>query len=73
MNFGDVDQYQPAEQTIKVSYAGRSDWRIVDVRSSDHLRIGAELVETQRSGGRVSYDMIVRLKPECRPGICTAN
>ena len=68
VNFGDVDQYQPAEQIIKVSYAGRSDWRIVDVRSSDHLRIGAELVETQRSGGRVSYDMIVRLKPDAPSG-----
>lgn len=61
VNFGEVDQDAPAEQTIKVNYAGRSDWRITDVRSAnEHFEV--ELNETQRSAGRISYDMLVRLK-----------
>lgn len=67
VNFGDVDQFQPAEQIVKISYAGRSDWRIVDVRSAN-LNLAVELVETQRSGGRVGYEMIVRLKPGAPAG-----
>ncbi len=60
VNFGEVDQYTPAEKKLTVTYAGRSDWKIKDVRSAnEHFEV--ELSETARSAGRVSYEMLVRL------------
>ncbi|MFV1964425.1 MAG: DUF1573 domain-containing protein [Pirellulaceae bacterium] len=67
VNFGDVRQSSTAEKSIQLHYAGRSDWRIIDVRSaSDHFEV--ELTETQRSGGRVDYEMLVRLLPDAPAG-----
>jgi hypothetical protein len=61
VNFGRVRQGSPAERTIDVSYAGRNDWKIADVRSaSEYLQ--AELKETRRGGGLVDYRLTVRLK-----------
>ncbi len=65
VNFGRVRPGSTAEQTIDVSYAGRSDWKVMDVRAAnDYLQ--AELKETRRGGGRVDYRLTVRLK-EGRP------
>ena len=67
VDFGSVDQGTPHERTIAVTYAGRSGWAIQDVRSvSDHL--SAELVERERVGGRVAYDLVVRLTEEAPAG-----
>jgi hypothetical protein len=67
VEFGSVDAGQGTSQKISVSYAGREDWEIMDVRSAnEHFEV--ELEETLRSGGRVNYDMIVRLKPDTPPG-----
>lgn len=67
VNFGEVDQFTLSEQQIKVSYAGRSDWRITDVRSANpHFEV--ELTETGRNGGRVGYQMNVRLKSDAPAG-----
>ena len=67
VNFGEVSQFESAEQTIRLNYAGRNDWEITDVRSADN-NLEVELIETQRGGGRVSYEMLVRLKPEASAG-----
>jgi hypothetical protein len=68
VDFGSVEQSSAIEKLVKVSYAGRTNWRIVDVRSaSEHLEV--ELTETGRSGGRVDYDMLIRLKPEAPAGL----
>lgn len=67
VEFGSVDSGRGAAVTVAVSYAGRDDWEITDVRSAnEHLEV--ELQEKLRSGGRVNYDMIVRLKPDAPPG-----
>lgn len=67
VEFGAVDSGQGATVNVSVSYAGREDWEINDVRSAnEHFEV--ELQETLRSGGRVNYDMIVRLKPSAPPG-----
>jgi hypothetical protein len=67
VNFGEVDQAQQAETTLQITYAGRADWKIVDVRSANqHLEV--DLTETSRTGGRVTYDMLVRLKDDAPPG-----
>lgn len=67
VSFGDVEQGAEREVRVAVSYAGRSDWEIVDVRSAcPHLE--AELVEKHRGGGRVDYEVLVRLTGEAPSG-----
>lgn len=70
IDFGSLDQGREAQRKVSISYAGRQDWKIVDVRSaSPHLEV--ELQETARAGGRVSYDMTVYLKPDAPGGFLT--
>jgi hypothetical protein len=67
VQFGSVDQGAVAEQKINVDYAGRYDWEIVDVRSANrHFEV--ELTEARRSGGRVNYEMLIRLKADAPAG-----
>ncbi|HUG68918.1 MAG TPA: DUF1573 domain-containing protein, partial [Pirellulaceae bacterium] len=67
VNFGEVDQSTATEKKLTVTYEGRSDWKIMDVRSANaHFEV--ELSETARSGGRVSYDMLVRLTKDAPSG-----
>jgi len=57
---GSVDQGAPAEAKIAVNYAGRSDWKILEVKSANpHL--SGTVVETARRGGQVAYDLSVHL------------
>lgn len=67
VQLGSVDQGTTSEQKISVDYAGRTDWKLVDVRSANR-NFEVELTETRRSAGRVSYDMTVRLKGDAPPG-----
>lgn len=61
IKFEKVDQGNKSEQQVRVRYAGRSDWKITDVRgASDDLEV--ELTETGRQSGRVTYELLVRLK-----------
>lgn len=62
VNFGSLDQGAGAKRTVTVTYAGRSDWRIQDVRSAN-ANLEVELAETQRFSGRVAYQLSVGLKP----------
>ncbi len=67
VKFDDVDQGSKAEQKVEVTYAGRSDWKIGDVRgASDALEV--ELTQTQRYTGRVAYNLLVRLKDSAEAG-----
>ncbi len=67
VNFSSVDQGAGATQTVAITYAGRSDWQIVDVRSANTNLI-VEPVEKQRAGGRVGYELKVQLKPDTPSG-----
>jgi hypothetical protein len=70
VGFGDVEQGAPAEQEIQVTYRGRANWQIADVRSANpHLEV--ELSEPGRQPGLVSYKMLVRLKPRAPAGTLT--
>jgi hypothetical protein len=62
VEFADANQGEPAEERVAVEYAGRSDWEIVDV-TNDNDNFEVELLEKQRSPGRASYELVVRLKP----------
>jgi hypothetical protein len=67
VEFGQVDQGTSQEKKVSISYAGRSGWNVDDVRSSsDYLE--AELVQRERNGGRVVYDLVTRLRDSAPAG-----
>jgi hypothetical protein len=67
VKFDNVDQGTKTEQQVNVRYAGRSDWQITDVRgASEDLEV--ELTETGRQSGRVTYELLVRLKDGAASG-----
>jgi hypothetical protein len=67
VKFDSIDQGTKSEQKVEVTYAGRSNWKIVDVRgASDGIEV--ELTQTQRYSGRVAYDVLVRLKDTAAAG-----
>ena len=65
--FGEIEQGRGAEQAVSVSYAGRGDWKIVDVRSANPS-FEVELTDGPRQSGRVSYTMLVRVKGDAPVG-----
>lgn len=67
VEFGTVDAAETAERQVKISYRGRLDWAIAEIRSSSDF-IEAEAVEGQRIGDLVTYDMAVRLLPGAPAG-----
>jgi hypothetical protein len=67
VNFGAVDPAKTSEQLVKVTFAGRGDWEIVDVRSTNS-NFEVELSDPQRNGGQVTYNMLVRLLPGAPAG-----
>ncbi len=72
VDFGAVDAGIPLEKKLAISFAGREDWQIVDVKSANsHLE--AELSETSRGRGRVGYELVVRLSKDTPPGYLNEN
>lgn len=67
VNFGTVDQGQSAQRKISLNYAGRSDWKVLKVRSPKSYLM-AEAVETKRGNGLVDYDVNVTLAPDAPAG-----
>jgi Protein of unknown function (DUF1573) len=67
VKFDSVDQGAKAEQKVRVTYAGRSDWKVTDVRGASEA-LEVELTETQRYSGRVAYDLLVRMKDSAPAG-----
>ncbi len=67
VSFGSVSQGEEAKQDVTISYAGRDDWRLAGLESTNPA-ISATAIETRRSAGQVAYSMSVRLKPNAPPG-----
>lgn len=61
VSFDSIDQGDVATRKVSVNYAGRSNWEIMDVLSAN-TNFEVELDETRRGGGRVGYDLLVRVK-----------
>jgi hypothetical protein len=61
VQIGDVEQGATAARKVVVSYAGRSDWKIVDVRGTNtHLSV--DMLEGPRTyEGQVSYELTVHV------------
>lgn len=67
VGFDSIDQGTASEQKVEVTYSGRSDWKIVDVRgASDALEV--ELTQKQRYSGYIAYQLLVRLKNSAAAG-----
>jgi hypothetical protein len=67
IELGSINAGAGAKQTVKVAYAGRSDWQIAEVRTAnEHVVVEAE--QTSRSNGRVEYALHFTLKPDAPPG-----
>jgi hypothetical protein len=65
--FGDVPVGETREIPIRLSYAGRSDWQVTDVRgASDSLEVS--MVRSQGRRGEVQYVLNVRLKQDAPIG-----
>ncbi len=66
VRFGNVEFGTPSQVVVRVSYAGRPDWKITDVKmgSSD---LSATLKELRRQGGYVDYELTVKLGNTAKP------
>ncbi|MCE9608084.1 MAG: DUF1573 domain-containing protein [Planctomycetia bacterium] len=67
VDFNTLDVGQSAERTLELSYAGRSDWRVLGVKSGRSF-LEAEAVEVSRANGQVRYQLKVQLKPGAPSG-----
>ncbi len=67
IDFGTVDHGSGVEQRLKVTYAGRDNWKILDVRTADPW-YEVEMTEIARGNGRVAYDLLVRLTKDAPIG-----
>ncbi|PQO44449.1 hypothetical protein C5Y93_18725 [Blastopirellula marina] len=72
VQFGTVEKGEGGIAKVHVSQAGRSDWTITDVRSNDDF-LAVQMQETNRGGGRVGYDLTVRLKENAPVGFITSQ
>ena len=68
--FGAIDQGGEASRELKITYAGRNDWKIVRVECANPF-IKARAVESSRVQGapaKIAYDLSVELKKGAPPG-----
>jgi len=67
IRFDNVDEGQEAVSVVNIRYAGRADWKIVDVKVDDPL-LTADLRPGQRGNGRVDYNLAVKLDSQTKAG-----
>jgi hypothetical protein len=60
VQYPSIDQGIAYDQKVTVTHSGQSDWQIREVKSSSP-HISARAVETGRSYGEVSYQLLVRI------------
>jgi len=67
VDLGAVDQGTKVRKTVTVGYAGRNDWRVLEVKSANP-NLSAKAVELARSGGQVTYNLLVELDEKAAAG-----
>lgn len=69
VNFGAVDLGAGSERKITLAYAGRADWKVVNIKSPKPY-ISAQAVETSRNpaAGTANYDLVVTLAADAPAG-----
>lgn len=60
VQLGSVERGTPTDARLAVDYAGRTGWKILEVKSSNP-HIAAKAVPRSRGGRRVSYQLLVHL------------
>ena len=67
IDLGTVDVGKGVEKKLLVSYAGRDNWKILDVKTADpHFEV--EVTELVRMPGKVSYELLIRLTNDAPVG-----
>jgi len=67
VELGDLERGISVEKTVAVSSTRRSDWKILDVTSTN-THVSGKVVETARQGNRVAYELRVSLDADAPPG-----
>lgn len=67
VEFGSVDQGTTADKSLTITYAGRGDWKIQEIKSGSPYLV-AELGEPSRTGGHTSYQLKVTLTEDAPVG-----
>jgi hypothetical protein len=62
-----VDLGSAVEKHLQVSHAGNNDWKIVDAKTTEPY-FEVELNELSRGGGKVTYDLLVRMTKDAPVG-----
>lgn len=66
-NFTGIDQGAGGSRTLSVAYAGRPDWKIVNVENLPEF-LTVDLTETSRQSQGVNYSVKVNLSPSAPTG-----
>jgi len=67
VEFGKIDQGEAKEVSTKVMYAGRNDWKVIEVRSNRPWLLPS-IDEVKRTGGRVTYQIDVKVREDAPAG-----
>jgi hypothetical protein len=67
VNFGSVSEGAAGEKKIRINYAGRGDWKITGVKTNSPF-ITADVKELDRAGGRIGYELDVKLADNAPAG-----
>ncbi len=60
--FKNVSMTAESSQAVRVSYAGKPDWEITDIKSSSpHLTVESRETRRDLQTGRINYELIVKL------------
>jgi len=73
VQFGAVPQGVEQQQKVNIVYAGRPNWQILRVESpkpylQPHLKEISRIQDPAFGATKVTYELLVRLKPEAPPG-----
>jgi Protein of unknown function (DUF1573) len=68
IDFGTVKRGQPASQVLTIDRINRPDWKFTRMVSATRS-LNAQLVETSRKDGAVTYSLTVSVKPDAPAGL----
>ncbi|OYP34451.1 DUF1573 domain-containing protein [Rhodopirellula sp. MGV] len=67
IDFGSVSQGESASKTSSIMYAGRSDWKIMDVRSNVPWLVPTSKL-VSRTNSRINYEITVAVREDAPTG-----
>lgn len=67
IDFGSINQGEPASKSTQILYAGRADWDIVDIRSNVPWLLPSKKLNS-RGSGRADYEMTITVREDAPTG-----